>query len=86
MQIGRHPEQQYVESEVACKSARRRSPRPLARGAIAAHGTRIARGSAVRIDTINVSSATVVREEVSGRSAAMYNHTATHTKPSAPEM
>ena len=54
--------------------------------AIAAHGTRVARGSAVRIEVINVSSARVMRDEVSGRSAARYNHTATHTRPSAPEM
>ncbi len=54
--------------------------------AIAAHGTRIARGSAVRIDVINSSSGVVTRDEVSGRSAATYIQTATHTRPSAPEM
>jgi len=50
MQIGRHPEQQYVNPKLLQKCATTIAQTARSR-AIAAHGTRIARGSAVRIDT-----------------------------------
>ena len=54
--------------------------------AIAAHGTRTARGAAERNDMISSSSAAPMRDDVSGRSAARYIQTATHAAPSAPEI
>ncbi len=54
--------------------------------AIAAHGTRTARNSAVRMLVIRFSSAALTRLEFSGQSAATYIQTATQTAPSAPEM